>query len=89
MGVMGPQVEMFKAALLFSPHHITQLCSVENDVDVLTSIAFLNDAAMIANMKNELPRYLARASPPSSVQNNIIIQKPYPHSLLRLKETAN
>ena len=31
-------------------------------VDILTSIAFLNDAAMIANMKNELPRYLARAN---------------------------
>ena len=61
MGVMGPQVEMFKAARLFSPRHITQLRPVANDVDVLTSIAFLNDAAMIANMKNELPRYLARA----------------------------
>ena len=61
MGVMGPQVEMFKAARLFSPRHITQLCPVANGVDVLTSIAFLNDAAMIANMKNELPRYLARA----------------------------
>ena len=52
---------MFKAARLFSPRHITQLCPVANGVDVLTSIAFLNDAAMIANMKNELPRYLARA----------------------------
>ena len=62
MGVMGPQVEMFKAARLFSPRHITQLCPVANGVDVLTSIAFLNDAAMIANMKNELPRYLARAN---------------------------
>ena len=61
MGVMGPQVETFKAARLFSPRHITQLRPVANDVDVLTSIAFLNDAAMIANMKNELPRYLARA----------------------------
>jgi len=62
MGVMGPLVETFKAARLFSPHHITQLRPVANDVDVLTSIAFLNDAAMIANMKNELPRYLARAN---------------------------
>ena len=61
MGVMGPQVEMFKAAQLFSPRHITQLRPVANDVDVLTSIAFLNDAAMVGNMKNELPRYLARA----------------------------
>ena len=52
---------MFKAARLFSPRRITQLCPVANGVDVLTSIAFLNDAAMIANMKNELPRYLARA----------------------------
>ena len=41
------------SALLFSPCHITQLCPVANDVDVLTSNAFLNDAAMIANMKNE------------------------------------
>ena len=54
-------MKSFKAARLFSPRHITQLCPVANDVDVLTSIAFLNDAAMIANMKNELPRYLARA----------------------------
>ena len=60
MGVMGPQVEMFKAARLFSPSHITRLRPVANDVDVLTYIAFLNDA-MIANTKNELPRYLARA----------------------------
>ena len=60
MGVMGPQVEMFKAAWLFSPCHITQLRPVANDADVLTSIAFLNDAAMIANMTNEIPRYLAR-----------------------------
>ena len=61
MGVMGHQVEMFKAARLFSPPHITQLRPVANDVDVLRSIAFLNDSAMIANMKSELPRYLARA----------------------------
>jgi len=58
MGVMGPQVEMFKAARLFSPRHLTQL----RPVDVLKSIAFLNGAAMIVNMKNELPRYLARAN---------------------------
>ncbi|CAH3194651.1 unnamed protein product, partial [Porites evermanni] len=31
MGVMGPQVEMFKAARLFSPRHITQLRPVAND----------------------------------------------------------
>ena len=61
MGVMGPQVEMFKAARLFSPRHITQLRPVASDVDVLTSITCLNDAAMIVNTKNELPRYLARA----------------------------
>ena len=78
MGVMGPQVEMFKAARLFSPPHITQLRPVANDVDVLMSIAFLNDAAMIANMKNELPRYLARAKLPfwSAAAKLILLMQP-------------
>ncbi|KAK3731973.1 hypothetical protein QZH41_003372 [Actinostola sp. cb2023] len=61
MGVMGPQVLIFKAARLFSPHQVCQLRPVANDVDIVTSIAFLNDPALIANLKNELPRYLAKA----------------------------
>lgn len=61
MGVMGPQVEIFKAARLFSPHQICQLRPVANDVDIVTSVAFLDDPALIANLKNELPRYLAKA----------------------------
>ena len=61
MGTMGPQVEMFKAARLFSPYQVCQLRPVANDVDVITSIAFLDDAALVVNLKNELPRYLTRA----------------------------
>lgn len=61
MGAMNHQTEIFKAARLFSPHQICQLRPVANDIDVVTSIAFLNDAALIENLKNELPRYIARA----------------------------
>ena len=61
MGAMGPQVEIFKAARLFSPQQICQLRPVANDVDIITSVAFLDDPALIANLKNELPMYLAKA----------------------------
>ena len=61
MGAMGPQVEIFKAARLFSPQQICQLRPVANDVDIVTSVAFLDDPALIANLKNELPMYLAKA----------------------------
>ena len=60
MGAMGPQVEIFKAARLFSPQQICQLRPVANDVDIVTSVAFLDDPALIANLKNELPMYLAK-----------------------------
>ena len=61
MGPMNQQVEIFKAARLFSPHQIGQLHPVANDIDVLTSIAFLDEAAPIYTLKNDLPRYIARA----------------------------
>ena len=61
MGAMGPQVEIFKAARLFSPQQICQLRPVANDVDIVTSVAFLDDPALVANLKNELPMYLAKA----------------------------
>ena len=62
MGAMGPQVEIFKAVRLFSPQQICQLRPVANSVDIVTSVAFLDDPALIANLKNELPRYLAKAN---------------------------
>ena len=61
IGGMNQQVEIFKAARLLSPHQIGQLRPVANDIDVLTSIAFLDEAALIYNLKNELPRYIPRA----------------------------
>ena len=61
MGVMNHQVEIFKAARLFSPHQICQSRPVANDVDVVSSITFLNDVTLIENLKNELPRYIAKA----------------------------
>ena len=68
MGAMGPQVEIFKAARLFSPQQICQLRPVANDVDIVTSVAFLDDPALIANLKNELPMYLAKAD---GIDNNV------------------
>ena len=61
MGPINQQVEIFKATRLFSPHQIGQLHHVANDIDVLTSIAFLDEAALIYTLKNDLPRYIARA----------------------------
>lgn len=49
------QVEIFKAARLFSPHEICYLRAVANDIDAIS------DAAVIRDLKNELPRYLTKA----------------------------
>ena len=32
-----------------------------NNIDAIAAIFFLNDAAVIKDLKNELPRYLAKA----------------------------
>ena len=61
MGTLNSQVEIFKAARLFSPHQICYLRPVANDIDAVAAISFLNDTAVIRDLKNELPRYLAKA----------------------------
>ena len=61
MGTLNSQVEICKVARLFSPHQICYLRPVANDIDAIAAISFLNDAAVIRDLKNELPRYLVKA----------------------------
>lgn len=58
MGTLNGQVEIFKAARLFSPYQICYLRPVANDID---AISFLNNAAVTRDFKNEPPKYLAKA----------------------------
>ena len=52
----------FKAARLFSPSKIYEIQPIAQDVDVLSVFPFLNESAILANMKAELPTYLAKAA---------------------------
>lgn len=50
----------FKAARLFSPNKVNEMKPVAADVDILLALPFLSDSATIANLKMELPAYLAK-----------------------------
>ena len=43
------------------PHQICYLRPVANEIDAIAAISFLNDVAVINDLKNELPRYLEKA----------------------------
>ena len=61
MGTLNGQVESVKAARMSSPHQICYLRPVANEIDAIAAISFLNDVAVIKDLRNELPRYLEKA----------------------------
>ena len=61
MGTLNSKVKIFRAARLFSPQKVCSLRPVANDINAVAAISFLNDAAVIRDLNNELPRYLAKA----------------------------
>ena len=61
MGTLNSQVEISKSAWMSSPHQICCLRPAANEIDAIAAISFLNDVAVIKDLKNELPRYLEKA----------------------------
>ena len=52
-----------------SPSKMDEMQPFASDIDSLTSIPFLNDPTTIANLKKELPVYLAKCDSVSSTVN--------------------
>ena len=52
-----------------SPSKMDEMQPSASDIDSLTAIPFLNDPTIIANLKKELPVYLAKADSVSSTIN--------------------
>ena len=53
---------MFQAVRFFSPSKVKDIQPVASDIDSLCVVPFLKDPTTIANQKNELPSYLAKAA---------------------------
>ena len=53
--------DAFKAAQLFVPHKVHEMQPIAADVDQLTALPFLDNAAVLHNLKAELSSYLAAA----------------------------
>ena len=52
---------VFRAARYLSPSKVNEIQPSASDIDSLCAIPFLNDLTIIANLKKELPVYLAKA----------------------------
>ena len=66
-----PPLSQFKALRYFSPKRVFELQPTAVDIDSLVVVPFLNDPTVIANLKEELPTYLARSTdvdPPDIAQ---------------------
>ena len=59
----------FRAARYMSPSKMDEIQPSASDIDSLTAIPFLNDPTIIANLKKELPVYLAKADSVSTTIN--------------------
>ena len=57
---LKPLVEVFKAARYFSPSKVAELKPSAQDIDELSTFPFLK-SAVVANLKSELPMYMAAA----------------------------
>ena len=58
---LQPTVLAFKAAQFFPLHKIGEIQPSAADIDILTSIPFLNSPEVLNDLKKELPAYLAAA----------------------------
>ena len=58
-GELHPLVNCFKAARLFSPIKMSEMQVDSSDVDELASFPFLNEPAILTNLKSELHVYVA------------------------------
>ena len=59
---LSASVGAFKSARLFLPHKISEMKPDASVVDSLQAFPFLNDAAVLHGLKQELPMYLAQAA---------------------------
>ena len=59
---LSASVGAFKSARLFLPHKICEMKPDASVVDSLQAFPFLNDAAVLHSLKQELPMYLAQAA---------------------------
>ena len=59
---LSGSVAAFKAARLFLPQKVVELKPNAAAVDSLQAFPFLNTASILANLKSELPSYLAKAA---------------------------
>ena len=59
---LSGSVAAFKAARLFLPQKVVELKPDATAVDSLQAFPFLNTASILANLKSELPSYLAKAA---------------------------
>ena len=59
---LSGSVAAFKAARLFLPQKVVELKPDATAVDSLKAFPFLNMASILANLKSELPSYLAKAA---------------------------
>ena len=57
-----PPLSQFKAMRYFSPSRIFEIQPSLSDIDALSNIPFLNEPLIIANLKEELPNYIARST---------------------------
>ena len=61
-GDLSGTLAAFKATTLFSPQNVRALHPDASSVDTLRAFPFLRNAALLTDMKSELPMYLASAS---------------------------
>ena len=59
---LSGNIAVFKAARLFLPQKVVKLKPDAAAVDSLQAFPFLNTASILANLKSELPSYLAKAA---------------------------
>lgn len=64
-----------------SPSKMDEIQPSASDIDSLTAIPFLNDPTIIANLKKELPVYLAKADSVSTTINVLDWWKHNEHAL--------
>ena len=63
---LSDSVAAFKAARLFVPQKVAEMQPNANAIDDLAVFPFLNDPALLSQLKVELPEYLGKAEDVSS-----------------------